>query len=379
MIIIIGGGISGLYCAYRLEQLYPNIKIIIIEKESTLGGRLRMTTFDDKKVVCGAGIGRIHKDVLLQKLLIELGMPIEKKTSHLFVYDHYKNEFHKQKRKMIEKYVKILKKEMYIHRNHLDFKNYFLNHFSMKNYEDFKWNVGYSDYEQSDIVDTLLHYGFDDTFDKNEYFPINWDHLIKNIRKKLKNTMIIRNTNVIAINRHTKSIITNDHSHYHYDKLIIAGTRNTLELIDQSSFEIKKNQIGFQPFLRMYIKTEKPLIFDKMVYINHFLQKIIPISKNVYMVSYSDNENALLSNMIKKQDLKTFFNGTKIIKMKKCFHTIGTHFYYPLNERWNSRPEFIKDVQTGLKDIFIIGEMISLHQGWTEGALQSVESILHSI
>jgi hypothetical protein len=132
-----------------------------------------------------------------------------------------------------------------------------------------------------------------------------------------------------------------------------------------------QNQFNYS-FLKSLINQKEPDL--ALLYLNNSLQKIIPFSKNVYMMSYSDNENALLSNMMKKQDVFQ----TKILKMKKCFHTIGTHFYYPLDEKWNSRQEFIQDVQTGLKDIYIIGEMISIHQGWTEGALQSVESILHA-
>lgn len=39
-VIIVGAGISGTYIAYRLSQKYPNIKILVLEKETSIGGRL---------------------------------------------------------------------------------------------------------------------------------------------------------------------------------------------------------------------------------------------------------------------------------------------------------------------------------------------------
>jgi len=39
-VIIVGGGISGTYCAYNLLQKQPDLKIIILEKDDDIGGRL---------------------------------------------------------------------------------------------------------------------------------------------------------------------------------------------------------------------------------------------------------------------------------------------------------------------------------------------------
>ena len=45
-IIISGGGISGLYCAYKLLLNNPYYKILLIEKNNYLGGRIK--TFKKK-------------------------------------------------------------------------------------------------------------------------------------------------------------------------------------------------------------------------------------------------------------------------------------------------------------------------------------------
>jgi monoamine oxidase len=48
---------------------------------------------------------------------------------------------------------------------------------------------------------------------------------------------------------------------------------------------------------------------------------------------------------------------------------VGTHYYKPGIEKYNSlsNPE---------PNIYVVGEMVSKKQGWVEGALESVETIL---
>lgn len=65
--IIVGGGIAGLYSAYLLSKKYPRSTILVLEKESYLGGRV--FTHSDKHMQVEAGAGRFSKN---NKLLIEL-------------------------------------------------------------------------------------------------------------------------------------------------------------------------------------------------------------------------------------------------------------------------------------------------------------------
>ena len=44
-IIIIGAGISGLYAAYKLKTLHPNINITILE-QNQIGGRMGSQSFE---------------------------------------------------------------------------------------------------------------------------------------------------------------------------------------------------------------------------------------------------------------------------------------------------------------------------------------------
>lgn len=74
---IIGGGISGLYLAYRILKREPKCRLILLEKESQFGGRV-MTGFikgnRGSLIPVSAGAGRFSKDHLLfMRLLKEFG------------------------------------------------------------------------------------------------------------------------------------------------------------------------------------------------------------------------------------------------------------------------------------------------------------------
>jgi hypothetical protein len=71
--IIVGGGISGLYSAHLLLKQNPNAKILILEREGYLGGRV--FTHHDKYMTVEAGAGRFSSQhTLLMEVIRELGL-----------------------------------------------------------------------------------------------------------------------------------------------------------------------------------------------------------------------------------------------------------------------------------------------------------------
>lgn len=71
--VILGGGIAGLYTAYQIVKKQPNAKLLIIEKEKTLGGRI-YTHYDPIMNVEG-GAGRFHSgQEHILALIRELGL-----------------------------------------------------------------------------------------------------------------------------------------------------------------------------------------------------------------------------------------------------------------------------------------------------------------
>jgi monoamine oxidase len=61
--------------------------------------------------------------------------------------------------------------------------------------------------------------------------------------------------------------------------------------------------------------------------------------------------------------------------LKKFFWEEGTHFYKPLPKEYKNRKDFIKVAQHPQDNIWVIGEVVSLKQGWVNGALESVQNI----
>lgn len=57
-IIVIGGGIAGIYVTYKIHKKNPMVKVLLIEKENRLGGRIH--TFTNDYITVEAGAGRIN-------------------------------------------------------------------------------------------------------------------------------------------------------------------------------------------------------------------------------------------------------------------------------------------------------------------------------
>ena len=74
-IVIIGGGISGIYSMYNLKKKYPKLKVLLLEKDERFGGRVYSfnTKVDNIDYVMDLGAGRIgHHHKLMISLIKEL-------------------------------------------------------------------------------------------------------------------------------------------------------------------------------------------------------------------------------------------------------------------------------------------------------------------
>ena len=71
--VVLGGGIAGLYTSYKILKKKPNAKLLILEKERTLGGRIY--THHDNIMDIEAGAGRFHNgQINMLSLVRELGL-----------------------------------------------------------------------------------------------------------------------------------------------------------------------------------------------------------------------------------------------------------------------------------------------------------------
>ena len=102
------------------------------------------------------------------------------------------------------------------------------------------------------------------------------------------------------------------------------------------------------------------------------------------MCAYADNKNAdkLYNNFLNIEYLENLIkealniDAIKIIKFVSYYREIGTHYYKPLSNIYKSRLDFINQAQHPKENIIVVGEVVAEDQGWTEGALSSVNKIL---
>jgi protoporphyrinogen oxidase len=406
-IIIIGGGMAGLYSAYNIKRSSPNTKILILEKNKKpfIGGRANNETFYGSNIVTGAGIGRKDTNPLLIKLCKQLGVDFSEHKSTM----NYSNALIRRiDNTDIMSLVKILKQEYnkspstY---NKLTFKQFATKVIGEKDYKSMVMMSGYTDYENADAYETLYNYGLDDTIGGWTMLYISWEKIVDKLVEYIGKQNILFSQNVTKIAKIDASqclfkIDTYNGKHYYANKVIVATTIDSIINIVPGAKHKNSvyRQIRGQPFLRLYAKFSKQSATIMREYVTAYtvvtgpLQKIIPMNpeNGVYMISYSDNKSAhYLEQHITNTEANRDFiarltektlgipsGELSIIALKGFYWQIGTHYYEPLTENHRSREEFVYEAQHPLTGVLVVGEAVSRYQGWVEGALESVNEVL---
>ena len=383
-IIIIGAGIAGMYSAYNIKKLYPDKSFLILEKNSGYGGRASTDYFYNTEVATGAGIGRKRSDALLIKLMDELK----------FKYTEFKTIVDKKNIQPLN-IMKIIGTLRLAYKKHPEFKQktfkeFFISIFDKKLYDNFVLNTGYTDYENADVHDVLYDYTMQDIVPGWTGLYISWSGLLDKLYRHIGDRHFKFSAEVSHIKGGFEVTTHDKKTTYQANKIIIATTiTGILKLISRPIYR----QIHQQPFLRVYAKfnaksAELMRQFQHYTIIKKPLQKIIPINaeKGIYMIAYSDNQSAI---SLKKYIQNTPANramfsrlledavGDKvtITAIRSYYWPVGTHYYEPLHGAFKNREDFIYQAQRPQKNIFVVGEAVSAHQGWVEGALESVEAV----
>jgi hypothetical protein len=389
-VVIIGGGISGLYAAYKLIKTCPEKTFLILERDGVLGGRMNRYRFSNVDVNTGAGVGRKNKDALLITLLNELGVYYK-----AFLVD-MKYASSTGCEMDVASTITLLRRK-YVAKNHTGwtFKKYAIDILGSNDYKCFVTRIGFSDFELQSANDVLQYYGLEDNVAGWVGMMIDWALVIERISKVIGLRNIKMNEEIVSIDASKKAahvVVSGRHKTYFAKQLIIASTVDTVrQLLPQHKIY---RDIHGQSFMRMYGKFGSPIpSVDKTIVVSGPLKKISPIDigKGVYMIAYTDNAGAEFMNaysrntstnrkFLMKLMLKSLGLDADIdLKLEsiKCFYwKIGTHYYSPLKKEFKTRIDFIKSAQNPHPNVLVVGEMVSLQQGWTVGALESVDKVI---
>lgn len=402
-IIIIGSGISGLYTAYKIKQIYPGISFLILEKykKKWIGGRTNNESFYGTEIATGAGIGRKDTNPLLIKLMHEMNIHYSEFIANI----SYSNLFTPVNIVNIMNTLKIeYKKHPELHNK--TFKEFFIQILGLELYENFLLSAGYTDYEDADIFETLYNYGMDDNKGGWTGLYIPWKKLVEKLYHKIGPQHFKFSSEVSKIYKIQEKPclfeITTNGLHekiYYSNKVIVATTISGIRKLVPGASDNGSlyQQIHGQTFLMVYAKFDQKSSIIMKKYVPNYivvpglLQKIIPIdaNKGVYMIAYSDNKSAAtlknyLNSTVKnhsfycrliEKSLGIPKNSLHIISIKSFYWPVGTHYYEPLHS-FKNRSEFVYKAQHPEKGMLVVGEAVSRYQGWVEGALESVENEL---
>jgi hypothetical protein len=358
-----------------------NKKILILEryKQKWFGGRLGNELFHGVSVVKGAGVGRKEKDYLLIKLLKELKIKYDEGIVQQVQAQTIEPKCN------VKQIITYLRKEytQSNQSNHIKFKE-FAKPLLGEKYEHFTMCAGYTDYENEDAFDTLYNYGFEDNTSGWTAMYIHWKTLIEKMVEKVGKIIKV-SSNVIKLENYENGyyVYCENGKIYTSEKVILATTIPSVKnLLQNPIYE----QIHSQPFLRIYGKFSKASVPIMKEYVQHItlvpgpLHKMIPcdIENGIYMIAYTDNKGATFLKDYKENTMENreFLSELvqkslgipikiKLPSILGFYWQIGTHYYGPL-----------KGFKNPAKNMIVVGEMISNNQGWTEGALESVEKVV---
>lgn len=416
--IIVGGGISGLYMAYKNGDK----NTLLIEKYGYLGGRIYTEHKDGLSYESGAG--RIGKDhTILIGLISELGLqkklyPIGK--DKLYFID---NKWIRTDRELMEHYAitrfkslkdiwlfilyskKEFKKDLLLSVNFVGYLLMILDENEINCIKDtFGYITEINDNNAYVTLETILH-----SFDiENEEFYVlvgGLNQIVVELTKKIKKMGVeIRlNTELLDIERLKKQYYctVNDGGNeliFTTNKLILGLPIERLSKIGYFCDNPElKNMVSSRPLMRIYARYPQDntgqVWFNQMpkVVTDNPIQMIIPIdSKNgLVMISYSDNYIAEYWNSLNNQGLlektldshlKKMFKGVIIPKPK----WITVHHWKHGSHIWNygySQQTFLKQIfsKYAKKNLYITCDCFSNKQTWIEGALEQAEYVLEII
>jgi len=401
-VIVIGGGLAGLYAAMRILETKPESNVLLLEKSHRLGGRAGNAKFRGATVVCGAGVGRLEKDKLLLSLLETLGLRPQLLPC---VTHHYAKTINKVDIVATMNTLRRMEGTKDL-KQRKTFKKFALAHLGKKTYEEFVKSTGYTDFEQEDAHDVLYNYGMEDNADGWTPVRVVWDDLVDRmtvllrgypnltIKKKVDITRVVYTKGAEADITVYGTIHRGEDAMYKTKSVVVATTIDTI----RNLFPDKRiyNHIHGQSFMRLYAQvatSSRALMASAVPSITIVpapLQEIIPFDhdKGIYMIGYADNKSA--RDLHKHQDKHAIESyaeralllppgSIQISYIQSHYWPIGTHYYDILPGRFQTREQFIHEAQRPHPSIFIVGEVVAINQGWVEGALQSVDAILDDI
>ena len=363
--IVLGGGISGLYTAYRLKDY----NTLCLEANHVLGGRARQMEFHGAYLKLGAGIEDTSCTHIL-RLFAELG--ITYKTYKSSINDTLLPPFdiNSAIQLVMETYrsyngvIPDTTVDEFLHR-----------HFSPDFVELYYLYADYTDFHEQDINTYIEFYPITDILRQSctTYSP-KWSDLIDALAPHVNHLLNYRVTSVRRIGDYF--LINNEIMTKKVINCLTVGACQ--KLYDYDFLDV----IASVPFCRIYTyhkdKIELP---DSMILTTNPMKKLTSYKDNVLLCAYCDNADAIywaqtedIVGNLESQLTEVVGEHVTIDDMVASLWTEGVHYYKPITQDLD-RLTWIKRNMNPEPGIYFAGEMISTKQGWVEGAVRSVDML----
>jgi len=428
--IIVGGGIGGLFLAYKLCEM-ENKKILLVEKSAIMGGRIHTYKSHIHSIQYEVGAARFNENhTKLITLIKDLGLldEVEEITN---VSDHVlRNENCKTNTcttynlrkdikdeidelsydELIKKVLRefsILDKSEYNYLMNITFYQYCVEVLGNEGALFLKDSFGYSAEFINGNAYNMIKL-FENNFDNIDiqYYVLKngLSSIVERILIKLgkcDNVDIKLKTNIVDINLNTENyyyIETGDKSYYYGVNIILTIPQKSLLELDILSKNPKINQqlrcVVPVPLCRIYGLYDKCWYKDiPKTTTDSDIRFFIPINYEegnaLVMLTYSDSlEAERWRNIYKLGDeqlVKTINRGLKEmfpkVNIEENPKYINAHYWGEGCHLWGvgCNPDTLyEEIMQPIKNkkLYIGGECYSMNQGWIEGSLETCYSIL---
>jgi len=417
--VIVGGGIAGLFTAYKLSE--TDAKILLIEKSDYLGGRVYTVYEDNDKTndldihyECGAArFNQNHIHII--QCIIEMGLyddiihldhPIHanlrgKEKDFEKVYKTNKTdpkltlkditEYLYKKAETIENKRKMTLKELMNKVMSKEATQFFI--------DAFGYNSEIEHMNAEDALRLFQNDFMDQDKDKELFFYFSKNGLTK-IIDKLEKTC---ESNGVEIRKNTLLIdfvgdikLTTSIGKIETKTLILTGDKQSLMNIPALKKVKELDSVVSCPLNRIYAiypKNNGKVWFHNLhrTTTDNDLRHIIPIDaeKGLIMISYSDDkyankwhkykEEGTLQEHIQKEIKKLYpeKNIPEPFYLEEHYWKAGLHVW----KKGIDSAKVMKKIQKPFKDkeVFIVGETYCDNQGWMDGALLSAIQVLEQL
>lgn len=391
--IVVGGGISGVFLTYKLQE--TGRSILLIESGNRLGGKLLLNREKGFNVeLGGARFSSTHEKVLTLVNELELTKDmIELPSDDDIVYKM------KDKVNMESLHKKILTGSKDFSKKYLQgitYRQLCYDILGQDITEIYQNMFGYdSEFLHLNAHAMLKMYG-KDLLKKSTYYILKngYESLIEKMKDSFKDNVEIKMDT--EVNDIGNNYVLCKKTKYYYKKLSLCIPQKSLQRMNYFRDNLSLNSVTPIPLLRIYMKypldnNNKPWFKNiKRTITDKYIRHIIPINydEGTIMISYTDGDLARMWNdlvklgnniLVKKvhEEIKRLFKiePPKPLKIKCAYWNEGVHMW---KAGVNIKEEYEKIIEISPK-IFIATESYSMHQCWVEGCLDVCYDVLEKL